>query len=136
MFLWLSACALTTIADKKASFPDSHGTLDVAGLDDVVSIHRDAAGVPHIRAETDHDLWFSLGFVHAQDRLFQMDLMRRIGGGRVSAWLGPDYVAFDTFMRGLEIIDERALVHMLPCGVEFLLQVVVFGKPPGVTRIQ
>jgi len=78
----------------------------VPGLDGPVYVHRDEYGVPHVRASTDRDLWVALGFVHAQDRLFQMDLVRRLGSGRVSEWLGEDALEFDVFMGSLEL-DQR-----------------------------
>jgi len=112
MLLLLTSCMLTAIANKQASYPESHGILSVQGLDGEVRILRDALGVPHIRATTEHDLWFAVGFVHAQDRLFQMDLMRRVGGGGMSEWMGPDFVPFDTFMLGLEM--QRRYTERLP----------------------
>ncbi|TMG78865.1 MAG: penicillin acylase family protein, partial [Betaproteobacteria bacterium] len=60
------------------------GQLAVAGLDSAVEVRRDRWGVPHIYARTQHDLFFAQGFVAAQDRLFQMDLWRRIGEGRLA----------------------------------------------------
>lgn len=121
MLLLLLGCALGTLATKGASAPPAHGSLTVDGLHGPVRILRDGLGVPHIRAEDEHDLWFSIGFVHAQDRLFQMDLVRRIGAGRVAAWLGPDFVPFDTFMSGLEM--DRRYQERMPGLDPALLQV-------------
>ena len=98
--------ALLALLTPQASHPDNDADIKVEGLDAPVTIHRDRFGVPHIRAETEHDLWFAVGFVHAQDRLWQMDLVRRLGAGRVSEWLGEDAVEFDIFMRSLEL-EER-----------------------------
>ncbi|HEY8175931.1 MAG TPA: penicillin acylase family protein [Gemmatimonadaceae bacterium] len=78
------------------------GQLNVAGLDSAVEVRRDQWGVPHIYAKTQHDLFFAQGFVAAQDRLFQMDLWRRIGEGRLAEVLGPSYVARDRFARLLK----------------------------------
>lgn len=64
-----------------------------------VEIIRDSWGVPHIYAQTETDLFFAQGFVHAQDRLFQMDLNRRVGTGRLSEIVGPKGVATDRFAR-------------------------------------
>src|SRR5262245_46021082 len=55
-----------------------------AGVKDRVAIQRDRFGIPHIFAESAHDLWFAFGFVMAQDRLFQMDYLRRKGLGRLA----------------------------------------------------
>src|SRR5439155_24899651 len=57
--------------------------------------------VPHIAAESDRDAGFALGFVHAQDRLFQMDMMRRLGAGRLSEVLGEASFGTDRTMRTL-----------------------------------
>ena len=78
------------------------GQLDVSGLDSAVEVRRDQWGVPHIYAKTKHDLFFAQGFVAAQDRLFQMDLWRRAGEGRLAEVLGPSYVARDRFARQLK----------------------------------
>jgi len=100
--------ALLALLTPGKSYPEVDGQVAVDGLDGPVTIHRDAYGVPHIRAETEHDLWFAIGFVHAQDRLWQMDLVRRLGSGRLSEWLGADAVPFDTFMQSLEMEERYA----------------------------
>src|ERR1041384_4334460 len=71
------------------------GQLDVAGLDSAVEVRRDRWGVPHIYAKTQHDLFFAQGFVAAQDRLFQMEIWRRAGEGRLAEILGPAAVERD-----------------------------------------
>ena len=93
----------------RSSLPLSEGKLAVDGLDAEISIARDAHGIPTIRAASDHDAAFALGFVHAQDRLFQMDLMRRAGAGRLSEWFGAKTLGVDRFMRtiGLYRAAER-----------------------------
>ncbi|HET9513805.1 MAG TPA: penicillin acylase family protein, partial [Gemmatimonadales bacterium] len=78
------------------------GEIRVEGLDSAVEVRRDRWGVPHIYAKTVRDLFFAQGFVAAQDRLWQIDMWRRIGEGRVSEVLGPDYVARDRFARLLK----------------------------------
>ncbi len=75
------------------------GEIRVPGLDSAVEVRRDRWGVPHIYAKTVHDLFFAQGFVAAQDRLWQIDMWRRIGEGRLSEVLGPDYVERDRFAR-------------------------------------
>lgn len=84
--------------------PVLDGVVRVDGLDDAVQIFRDAIGVPHVRAQTTHDAFFGQGFVHAQDRLWQMCYDRRRAAGRLAEWLGPRRVRMDAFCRrmGLE----------------------------------
>ncbi len=86
-----------------ATYP-VHQELSMAGLDGDVTVLRDTYGVPHIFAATNHDLFFALGYVQAQDRMWQMDVQYRLAAGRLSEVLGPDRVDSDTFMRtiGLE----------------------------------
>jgi len=68
---------------------------------DQIEILRDTWGVPHIYANTPHDLFFAQGFVHAQDRLWQMELQRRLVAGRLSEVMGSRTLAVDRWMRTL-----------------------------------
>lgn len=84
------------------------GELRLPGLQRAVEVRRDRWGVPHIYAETQDDLFFAQGFVAAQDRLWQIDMWRRIGEGRLSEVLGPDYLARDRFARLLTYRGDMA----------------------------
>ena len=97
----------------RASLPQTGGTLRLAGLAKPVRVVRDAYGVPTIEAETRHDLYMAMGFVHAQDRLFQMDLQRRVGAGRLSEIFGEAALGTDRTMRTL------GLYHHAAAGVGF-----------------
>ncbi|TVP88774.1 MAG: penicillin acylase family protein [Pseudomonadaceae bacterium] len=79
------------------------GTLTLSGLESPVQVYFDAWGIPHIEAASDLDGYRALGYLHAQDRLFQMDMLRRIGGGRLAELLGPDSLETDRFFRSLGI---------------------------------
>jgi len=81
------------------SFPITEGTLSVDGLKNDVQIYRDEFGVPHIVAQNEYDLFFAQGYAHAQDRLWQMDMVRRLAQGRVSEILGDRTVEFDKLFR-------------------------------------
>jgi penicillin G amidase len=83
--------------------------LEQGGLEKPVQIVRDENGVPAITAETDNDAYFALGFVHAQDRFWQMEMMRRFGAGRLAEILGAPALASDKWMRtlGLYRLAER-----------------------------
>ena len=113
----LSGCALTTLMTKGRSHPHPSLTHPIASLDARVVIDRDVYGVPHVRAETEHDMWFALGFLHAQDRLFQMDLSRRAAWGLLHEWLGAATVEVDTFHRALGW-RERAASNVDLCTAE------------------
>ena len=75
------------------------GTVKAPGLDSAVEVRRDRWGVPHIYAKTQHDLFFAQGYVAAQDRLWEMDMWRRQGEGRLAEVLGPAYVERDRMAR-------------------------------------
>ena len=83
------------------SLPKINGSTKVLGLKHPVKIIRDSEGVPHIIAQTSDDAYFGLGYVHAQDRLWQMEISRRIGAGRLSEILGEDALIYDKFLRTL-----------------------------------
>lgn len=89
-FLWL-----------RTSLPITTGTIELAGLHQPVSVYRDANAVPYIYTESKRDAYFALGFVHAQDRLWQMEFLRRLGSGRLSEILGERLVGTDKYIRTL-----------------------------------
>jgi penicillin amidase len=100
----------------RSSLPQLDGTLTLAGLSAPVEVTRDRYGVPQIRAQSDHDAFFALGFVHAQDRLWQMDFQRRFTAGRLSEVVGPRALASDRMMRtlGLYRLAEGTVKRLSP----------------------
>lgn len=87
----------------RRSLPQTDGMVRLAGLSAAVEVIRDPNGIPYIYAQNDRDAFFALGYVHAQDRLWQMELQRRIGAGRLSEVLGESTVKADQFLRTLGI---------------------------------
>jgi penicillin amidase len=87
--------------------PDYDGELELANLNEEVTVYFDEIGVPHINAQNQEDAYRALGYVHAQDRLWQMELIRRIAPGRLSEVLGESLVETDAFFKGLGI-EENA----------------------------
>jgi penicillin amidase len=83
------------------SFPQINGDVHLQGLDGPVDIYRDKMGIPHIYASTLHDLFYAQGFVHAQDRFWQMDAWRHIGSGTLSEMFGKGQLETDAFLRTL-----------------------------------
>jgi penicillin G amidase len=98
------------------SFPQTEGTIDAPGLHAIVDVYRDEYGVPHIKASDEHDLMFATGYVQAQDRLWQMDLMRRAGEGRLSEVMGKETIDIDVLFRtiGLRIVADSIEQHLHP----------------------
>src|SRR5215203_2984110 len=94
--------------------PRTSGNLRLEGLEGPIEIARDRWGVPHIRAQTSKDLWFGQGFCHGQDRLWQIDLYRRIGAGRLAEIAGRTGLPTDRFIRtlGLRRVGEKEAAGM------------------------
>lgn len=85
------------------SLPDYDATYELAGLSAPVEIVRDNANVPHIFGETDEDVFFALGLAHAQDRLWQMTMLRRTSQGRLSELFGERTVGIDALLRRFDL---------------------------------
>src|SRR5438876_63552 len=83
----------------RQSLPVIDGVVSVTGPSSPVDIVRDADAIPHIFAATRLDALFGLGYAHAQDRLWQMEVQRRIGHGRLAEIFGPTAVPQDRFLR-------------------------------------
>ncbi|WP_051935488.1 penicillin acylase family protein [Deinococcus sp. YIM 77859] len=100
ILLLLAAALAVVVWLKVTSTPRTAGTVTLAGLRGPVTVTRDAWGVPHIRApSSDEDALFALGFVHAQDRAWQMDFQRRVAQGRLAEVLGEAALPQDRFLR-------------------------------------
>jgi penicillin G amidase len=99
-----------------ASLPQLIGEVRIAGLESRVTIDRDVLGIPLIAAENERDAATALGFVHAQDRLWQMEMSRRIGAGRLAEVVGEPGLGTDRFLRtlGLYRAAEAAMAHLSP----------------------
>jgi penicillin amidase len=113
----------------RGALPQTTGTIKVQGIAAAVEIVRDSDAIPHIRAQSEADAMFGLGYAHAQDRLWQMEFQRRIGNGRLSEFAGPSQLETDKFLRTLGVAraassawasmpaDTRALIEAYVAGV-------------------
>jgi len=99
LLLFAALALLAAWLALRASLPDVEGERRVAGLRGPVQVERDAAGVPVIRGTSRLDVARATGFVHAQERFFQMDLMRHAAAGELSALLGPALLETDRRLR-------------------------------------
>ena len=97
----VSVTVLFWIASR--SIPDYDADWTVEGISAPVEIVRNTSAVPHIFGETDADVFFGLGMAHAQDRLWQMLMLRRTAQGRLSELFGPATVQVDDLMRRLDL---------------------------------
>ncbi len=84
---------------QKRAAPILDGTLHFPGLREPVEIVRDSWGIPHVYAQNEHDLFWTQGYLHATDRLFQMDFLRRMGSGRLSEVFGEATLELDRWTR-------------------------------------
>lgn len=95
---------------KTRALPDYNATVDLENLTSPVTVFRDSMGIPHIYADNEEDLYRTVGYVMAQDRLWQMDLMRRVTTGRLSEVLDPGLVNADQLFRALDFTKKSELV--------------------------
>ena len=115
--------------------PSTSGSLVIAGLAEPVEVVRDREAVPHIFAKSLDDLYAALGFVHAQERLWQMELQRRTGQGRLSEIFGERTFGTDVFIRTLDLYghSERSFAA-LPAEAKRALEAYARGVNAFMTR--
>jgi penicillin G amidase len=109
IFKWLLIITLVVLLSGlslaflylQSSRPVYHGEIHIRGIHETTKIFYDPYGVPHIMANNAKDAYFALGYAQAQERLFQMELMRRVGSGRLAEIFGEELVPVDAFFRTL-----------------------------------
>ena len=114
----LTAAALTSVGvgSVRSSFPPTSGRLTVPGLAAPVEVLRDGYGVPHLYADSAEDLFWAQGYVHAQDRFYEMDFRRHLAAGRLSELYGESQVETDAYVRtlGWRRVAEQELTLLAP----------------------
>ncbi len=95
---------------EKSGLPHYSGEIQLKGLTQPVKVYRDEHGIPHIYAKNEKDLYLATGYVMAQDRMWQMDLLRRVTTGRLSEIFGKNMVDTDVLMRALQITKKSKYV--------------------------
>lgn len=144
---WLARLALVLLAAgllaavaawlfMRGSLPQLDGELPLAGLAAPVTVQRDALGVVTVRADSSADLARATGFVHAQERFFQMDLLRRSAAGEVAALVGVAAVEYDVSRRrhGLRVVAEHIL-ETLSENERYWLQAYAEGVNAGLDAL-
>jgi penicillin amidase len=106
----LAAGAIFVRHLARKGLPDYNTDVSLAGLRESVTVCRDSFAIPHIYAQNENDLYLATGYVMAQDRLWQMDLIRRVTEGRLAEIFGEGLVDADLFMRALRIPEKSRLV--------------------------
>ena len=115
------------------AFPQIEGTIQIEALSGTVEVVRDSMGIPHIYADSSEDLMMAQGYVHAQDRFYQMDFWRHISSGTLSEMFGSGQLETDTFLRtmgwsrqaeyeySVESDEVRSLLEAYAAGVNAYL---------------
>ena len=136
VFVLFVAFITATYLAFRASLPELQGQLTAEGLIDAVSIERDALGVPTVRGENRADVAWATGFLHAQDRFFQMDLLRRSTAGELSELIGVAALEVDRDRR-LHRMRQRArdVWSRLASGERALIQAYTKGVNAGLGRL-
>ncbi len=142
--LWLAlAASIALWIYSRRVLPTTQGTLQlVGGPKAELRIERDADGIPTIKAATRDDAFFGLGYVHAQDRLWQLETHKRIASGRLSEAFGPSALDTDKFLRTLGVrriaaqqleqvsADGRAALAAYAAGINAYVQNELSARPP------
>ncbi|MFZ5940984.1 MAG: penicillin acylase family protein [Bacteroidota bacterium] len=111
---------------RTRAIPDYNATLDLQNLKEEVTVYRDTFAIPHIYAKNQEDLYRAVGYVMAQDRLWQMDLLRRLTQGRLSEILGDVTINADQLFRSLRF-DEKSQVMLDSCSPELVACLEAFA---------
>lgn len=111
-------------------FPETAGELSLPGLQAPVTVHRDEYGIPHIYAENEHDLFMAQGYIHAQDRFWQMEFWRHVGQGRISEITGSAALESDKFIRtvGWNRIGEQTIAYYQREAPEFIVILLAYSE--------
>lgn len=139
-FLFVAVAAIIVVAIlalwiySRALYPQYSGDLEVPGLEHDVEVIYDDFGIPHIYGQNAGDTYFALGYVHAQDRLFQMDLLRRVGGGRLSEFFGETTLEVDRLFHTLGIPEYSAESAAQFDELDLELQTIVLRYLDGVNH--
>ena len=110
LLLLVTAGFILVSVIRGSGLPVYSGELILKGLESEVTVCRDERGMPHIYASGEQDLYFATGYIMAQERLWQMDLIRRATTGRLSEIFGKDYVQTDLFLRSLDMTAKSKMI--------------------------
>ncbi len=134
--IFLGLCVLAGAWIIRAPLPKLDGTVDAPGLGAQAQILRDDRGIPHIRAASASDAFYAQGFACAQDRLWQMDLLRREAEGTLSEVLGSATVSVDEYFRtlGLAHVADRVIARADPSERDLLIAYAAGVNAAAATR--
>ena len=137
LLLGLAASGLWLYRQLEASLPQLDGVREIPGLEAPVHIERDGLGVPTIRGAQRLDVARALGFLHGQERFFQMDLMRRRAAGELAELLGEGALPFDRRNRVHRFRDRAVqLLETMPFGDRQILEAYAAGVNAGLRALR
>ena len=144
LVLALVAGLVTGVVLVRRPWPQTSGELAVSGLEGEVRVVRDDAGIPQIYADSTHDLMLAQGFVHAQERFFEMDVRRHATAGRLSELFGEDALESDLVVRtlGWRQVAEQELTMLEPATRSALdayaegVNAYLAGRSPSETALE
>ena len=116
LFALIILAIIGVYAFIQSTLPKTKGEIALKGLSAPVKVIRDKWGVPHVFAGDKKDLAYALGYVMAQDRLFQMDFIRRVGKGRLAEILGEELTETDHFLRVLSVMWPEQRIDKILMG--------------------
>ena len=99
----LMVIILAIVIYLQTTKPVYSGSISLSGLKEKVTVYHDDYGIPHIYGNNPNDVYHTLGYLTAQERLFQMEMLRRVSSGRLSEILGSSMIDVDRFFRMLRI---------------------------------
>ncbi|HWS76165.1 MAG TPA: penicillin acylase family protein, partial [Quisquiliibacterium sp.] len=125
------------VAYRFAGMPQTRGELELAGAHEGFTVVRDTHGIPHVFASRPDDAYFALGLLHAQDRLWQLEMNRRIVAGRLAEVLGPGALETDRFLRTIGVRRNAERVHAnLDAATRAALQAYADGVNAGIGLVE
>ena len=131
-----AAIVLAAWLTLRASLPQLDGTHNAATLSAAVTIERDTLGVPTVHGSTRADVAYATGFAHAQDRFFQMDLLRRVAAGETAALIGPAALNLDRSNRPNRFRERaRARIDAMPADQRTLIDRYTAGVNDGLASL-
>ena len=136
--------AAVVVSAVRSSLPTTSGTADLPGLGAEVSVLRDDSGIPHIYGDSLTDLARAQGYVHAQERFFEMDLRRHVTAGRLAELVGPDGLESDKVIRtmGWRLVAEEEFPTLKPQTRQVLqayaegVNTYLRGRSPGDVAVE
>ena len=135
LLLWMSAIIITGSCTHPQAQAQYSGSVTLKGLSKEVQVYFDKYGIPHIYAQSERDAYFALGYLHAQERLAQLELYRRLSTGRFAEIVGKSGITTDKIMRTVGVTENaRRSAKLLREGPDTRFKTVVLAYLAGINN--